>query len=477
MYKGSIKALLVTILAVSLVLPFTISSFSAGYDFADMGDRDRETFSGTNDVYTNGIHIGGSGTDFVFDTIMENSNNTYNGTSNIDNTAYPADSYDTGSTYNGTLNVTANDVLPSAGINQVNSATVNANTQVNVNEVLEDNSLNAGVQFNNSDFNGDVTLSGSGDINLAGSTVNNLVLGNIPLMSSLIKAVAILMDNLSNPIFTSSSGIRTFNFDGTSYSYNLANFNSIGGTIYYYNFYGLLKYYLNNIHFHIYQTYSASTSDAVQTARVVQFFGYPIMVRVSPFKRFTYNANTDVFSTYESNYYVNLLGFLQQTFIITFGSYFDSHMAYIADTFYRWYSPNISASDSQFWIAFNTDTEVYDHVNLSTVFGYITWYLGQLYIQGNEAATDISQSVDDMATAFTDLESKENQINNNIKNSLNSIDSFFNLPAIASGSVVIGWLQYMWVSLGMFQGVTIIAWALIILTIVTGFYKVKRITV
>lgn len=476
MYKGSIKALLVTILAVSLVLPFTISSFATGYDFSDMGDRDRETFSGTNDVYTNGIYIGGSGTDFVFDTIMENSNNTYNGTSNIDNTAYPADSYDTGSTYNGTLNVSANDVLPSAGINQVNSATVNANTEVTVNEVLADNSLNAGVQFNSSEFNGDVTLSGSGSVNLAGSTVNNLVLGDIPLMSSLIKAVAIMMDNLTNPIVQTGNS-RSFTFEGVSYSYSLRDLRIDSSHLYYCNFSGFLLYLLNNLRYQLSTWYNVSATSESASYTIANWNNLPTIVYRVNFNVYSYSNSTDVISkTIEyrySTFYTTLYNYLERTV----ASYIDAHIAYLADTWYRWYNPNISASDSQFWIAFNTDTEVYDHVNLSTVFGYITWYLGQLYIQGNEAAADISQSVDDMATAFTDLESKENQINSSIKSSLNNIDDYFNLPVLSHGYVVIRWLQYMWGSLGMFQGVTIIAWALIILTIVTGFYKVKRITV
>lgn len=149
-------------------------------------------------------------------------------------------------------------------------------------------------------------------------------------------------------------------------------------------------------------------------------------------------------------------------------------MNYLADTWYRWYNPNISAADSKFWIAFNTDTEVYDHVNLSTVFGYITWYLGQLYIQGNEAASDISQSVTNLDTTLSTLEQKEAQINTQIKNYADDIDDFFNLPTIVNLGVILGWLQYMWVSLDIFQSVTYIGWALILLSIIAGFYKVKQ---
>lgn len=389
MYKGSIKALLVTILAVSLVLPFSISTYADG--ITNFGD----------------VNISGG---------------------------------------NNTVSTATGNITMDSGTIQIGST--NDSQQIVQNTASTNTKLDTLISTINSH-----------------TTIFNNILGGI----------AFIYDNLT-AVVVQQSNTRTFTFAGTSRSYTLGQMN-LGGSVYYSNLRGMIQYHFNSLLSQLYYPYVEVVQSDAATYKTLTFNGLPFVVVKSAFNTYTYDDSNDVINFGISYAYTTFVSYLGRMVNVTFVNYLNAHIAYLADTWYRWYSPNISAANSQFWIAFNTDTEVYDHVNLSTVFGYITWYLGQLYIQGNEAAADISQSVDDMATAFTDLESKENQINTNIKNSLNSVDSFFNLPVIASGSVVIGWLQYMWVSLGMFQGVTIIAWALIILTIVTGFYKVKRITV
>lgn len=419
--KGMIRQITSVTIAMCLIMSFSIPSFAVAYDFVEVGDADHKSFSGNNKVYTNGVHVGGSGSNIVMDSVMENSNNTYTGTNTIDATAYPADSYDTGSTYNGTLAVTANDI--STGVNTVNNATVNASTTVNANELLSSNNLNAGVAFNSSTFNNDVTLSGSGQVNLAGSTVNNLVLGNIPQMQTLIDLVG--------------------------------------------SFRGLFI------------DYAVACSESDPLSKTVSIKGYDVQVRRYHIIKYVYNTNTHELSTGGYWAYFTIPSWLFDL-IDNFKQSLLAMLLLLNDhwnMYWEAYLPNKDLAQAQYWIAYNTDTDSYDSVNLATVFGYITWYLGQMYIQGNEAATDITQSVTNLSDTLTNFETQETSINNSIKSSLDTVDSFFSLPAITTAGTVLAWLQYMWVSLADYQAVTYFGWALIILTIVTGFYKVKRITV
>lgn len=492
MFKGSIKALLVTILAVSLVLPFTIYSFADPY----LGTEFIVNSDGTVTLKNNNPsgQTFSSGSEIQYNVWNNNpviDDNTFNGSTSITNTFNNLTSADNNFTGNTTLQVVDGGGNIESNLDTFNTMTVAA--------------AGTNLNFNDSTFQGAVNINDAGVVQIGsttesaqivtntGNTVTQLQTTNSRLstinttisnfrtafdsfVTGIISPIAILYDNIVYPVYSDSSGTRTFSVGGNSYSYNLKNL-YFGGANHYFNFSGLLFYWFNTLCANLSVQFSQNATSESDGFIVSTLNTYPLRYYKFTYYTYSYTSSTDVINIQTNYKYFSFVSYLANILTNQLGSYISANIAYMADTWYRWYSPNISASDSQFWIAFNTDTEVYDHVNLSTVFGYITWYLGQLYIQGNEAAADISQSVDDMATAFTDLESKENQINNNIKNSLNSVDSFFNLPAIASGSVVIGWLQYMWVSLGMFQGVTIIAWALIILTIVTGFYKVKRITV
>lgn len=475
MFKGSIKALLVTIFAVSLVLPFTISSFADPY----LGTEFIVNSDGTTTLKNNNPsgQTFSSGSQIQYNVWNNNpviDDNTFNGSTSITNTFNNLTSADNNFTGNTTLQVVEGGGNIESNLDTFNTMTVAA--------------AGTNLNFNDSTFQGAVNINDAGVVQIGSTTESAQIVTNtsntVSRLDTIISRFNSLITNIENTIATpliylymqlgiqvyqTSGGTYSLTFNNKTYTINLLRI-TFQGNSYYFNGRGTLEYYLNSIFRNISINSVASTNPSI-------YNGLPVILGTYTLNTYSYDSTNDVISVSSESIITGMMGFIMRYCNTTIVSYINSNIAYLADTWYRWYSPNISAANSQFWIAFNTDTEVYDHVNLSTVFGYITWYLGQLYIQGNEAAADISQSVDDMSTAFTDLESKENQINTNIKNSLNSVDSFFNLPTIASGSVVIGWLQYMWVSLGMFQGVTIIAWALIILTIVTGFYKVKRITV
>ena len=128
--KGSLNKILVTILAVSLGLPFTISSY-AGYSFQEDGDSSNQTWTGTNKVYADGVYIDEYG---IADAFMDNDYNTYRGTNIIDTTASGQAGIDEHSTYTGTLEVNANDILN--GKQTLYDATVNAPTTVQVYLIL-----------------------------------------------------------------------------------------------------------------------------------------------------------------------------------------------------------------------------------------------------------------------------------------------------------------------------------------------------
>lgn len=433
MVKGSIRALLVTILAVPLVLPFSIYSFADPYLGTEFVVNSDGTVTLKNNNPSGQTFSSGSNIQYnVWNNNPVIDDNTFNGSTSITNTFNQLTSADNNFTGHTNLQVVEGGGNIESNLDTFNSMTVAA--------------AGTNLNFNDSTFQGAVNINDAGVVQIGSTTESAQIVTNT---SNTVTAINNLRTDFNNKINSLSNLIFVFEQEVAK--------------------------------IHTSSTSTVTIQNPYNSQNVTLQLNSLWLPTVS------YNSSTKQFSFGEVQnaqwLYVNMGGriFLSlrqlngNLAVIMNGL---SDIAYsIFNTWWAAYLPNKNLAQAQYWIAYNTDTDSYDSVNLATVFGYMTWYLGQMYIQGNEAAADISNSVSDMATAFTDLETKENQINSSIKNSLNSVDSFFNLPAIASGSVVIGWLQYMWVSLGMFQGVTIIAWALIILTIVTGFYKVKRITV
>lgn len=438
MVKGGIKALLVTILAVSLVLPFSISSFADPY----LGTEYIVNSDGTVILKNNNPsgQTFSSGSNIQYNVWNNNpviDDNTFNGSTSITNTFNQLTSADNNFTGNTTLQVIDGGGNIESNLDTFNTMTVAA--------------AGTNLNFNDSTFQGAVNINDAGVVQI-GSTTES----------------AQIVTNTSNTVTQLQTTNTRLNSIITKFDTFIANF-----LLY-------IELIMSDT-----QT-SDGNGNAAPALTYSKTFGsvtvsYP--VAQNAINVVTFNSNSHSLNIVTWRYRRSLKKTISENIGILSNNIYNLFLYAvwnINNNFNTWWSaylPNKSLAQAQYWIAYNTDTDSYDSVNLATVFGYMTWYLGQMYIQGNEAAADISDSVYDMSSAFTDLESKENQINSSIKNSLNNVDSFFNLPAIASGSVVIGWLQYMWVSLGMFQGVTIISWALIILTIVTGFYKVKRITV
>lgn len=436
MVKGGIKALLVTTIAVSLILPFTFFSFADPY----LGTEFIVNSDGTVELKNNNPsgQTFSSGSQIQYNVWNNNpviDDNTFNGSTSITNTFNQLTSADNNFTGNTTLQVVDGGGNIESNLDTFNTMTVAA--------------AGTNLNFNDSTFQGAVNINDAGVVQIGSTTESAQIVTNTGNTVTQLQSLNTVISNLN-------STVSTLN-----------------------NFVSYIHEQLCVFQYHVITNYSVENGQGTTVNITKNGRTYTVPLAVYYNYNFSYDSNNNSIFTGSTirrgtflAIWVSHLGA-----VVNFGQAVSQYFMYEWNNFWSAYLPNKPLSQSNYWIAYNTDTDSYDSVNFATVFGYITWYLGQMYIQGNEAAADISDSVNDMATAFTDLETKESQINSNIKSSLNNVDSFFNLPAIASGSVVIGWLQYMWVSLGMFQGVTIVAWALIILTIVTGFYKVKRITV
>ena len=430
MYQKSRHIIRLVTLQAALCLLFSISSFADGYSFKVDGDQMNQRFSGTNKVYTDGIYVGDMG---IIDVYMDNYGNTYNGTNIIDATAYPGVGQDDNSTYNGKLSVTANDIISSK--TTVNDATVNAATNVTVNEVLTDNNLNAGVQFNNSNFNNDVSFSGSGSVNLEGSTINNAILGSVPQMETLINNTAntnTILNNIKNQfdIILCFFDILRHNFTTAQYSPTQDVYRVTYGTqSRSYTYFQVI----NNIY-----TYSNGNLSYIEVTRYCNMLGF-FVFKFTSFERNLANALTSLWS----------------------------------DIYY----PLKNSSLPQYWIAYNTDTGQYDSVNLATVFGYITWYLGQLYNDSTNITNNMKNMTDDIntaATTFQDMEQKEHaaidQISQGIETFLPDVNQFSSFKAITWCS---NYLQQIYLALGSYGTVIFIALLFGVCLQFIGYFRYK----
>lgn len=141
-----------------------------------------------------------------------------------------------------------------------------------------------------------------------------------------------------------------------------------------------------------------------------------------------------------------------------------------------WFYP-LKSVGSNYWIAYNTDTGLYDHVNLATVFGYITWYLGQLYDDGTNISQNMQQMTQDIGTAattFQDLNQKEqaaiNQIQNGFETFLPDPTEFQSFRAITWCS---NYLQQIYLALGAYGQVIFIALLFGVCLQFIGYFRYK----
>lgn len=493
MYKsGRHKTILVTILAVSLCLPFSISSYATSYSFEEYGDSSNQTWNGTNKVYADGIYVGEMG---QIDSFMDNDYNTYRGTNIIDTTASAQAGMDEHSEYIGTLEVNANDILN--GKQTVYDATVNATTTVQVSDVL-DNDINAGVQFNNSNFNQDVTFSGNAPIYMDGATVNNLSIGDTQqaadvvtntantvtqlqntntLLGRILTPIAIIYHNITFSYISSSSNTVSFTLGGQSYSYTLHTLPVDSSHNYYVNFSGLLQFYLNIIRFNLSTWYNRSATAEDASTFLTSWNSFPILVYKAHFYTYSYDASSDTISRSDnyrySAFYTTLYNYIERTL----GTYISAHVAYIADTFYRYYNPRIVPESNYFWYAYNSDTGQYDQTNLAGLMQYVTWYLGMIYNDSTNVTQQMHQMTNDIntaATTFQDLNTKEqaaiDQIKTGFNNFLPDNNIFQSFRAITWCS---NYLQQIYLALGSYGTVVLIGLLFGVCLQFIGYFRYK----
>lgn len=267
----------------------------------------------------------------------------------------------------------------------------------------------------------------------------------------------------------------TFNLNNTTYTLPLIKIN-IGGTNYYANFRGQLAFYLNSLYCHITQNYAQASDQTQPTAKVITFNDHPVMLFRSYMDQFSYTPNTDVISSTRSYYYFTFFGYIRAFFFTNLDSKFNANVAYIADTFYRYYNPRVVPASNYFWYAYNTDTQQYDSTNLAGLMQYITWYLGQMYVlqTENDALEDLAESVDTAASTFEDFNEKEqdviDQISTGFESFLPDDDLFESFEAITWCS---NYLQRVYLALGSYGTVIFIALLFGVCLQFIGYFRYK----
>lgn len=421
-----------------------------------------ETFTGPNDLLGDPLFapVAAAGTsDFYGTTTASTSSNLLGGSRE-----YNADNF------NGNFTADASGLTTSyIDIHDSNfAASKTASVTANNGTVME--------MYDNN-FNGSTTINAA-----SGGTVN-VQIGNSTEMATLNTNVdrirdfvSLLWRNITTPIISTSS-TDTYVVNGVSRTYGLNSIN-IAGTTYYCNFFGLLRYYFNQLCYELSPTENNGTAVASDPPQKLgSFNSIPVVTHRSPYSTFSYDSSNDVISENISYRYFSFSTAIINILVGTFKSYINANIQYLADTWYRWYNPNISLANSQFWIAYNTDTGEIDHVNLSTVLYYITWYLGQLYDDGTNVTQNMQQMTQDIGTAaatFQDLNQKEqaaiNQIQTGFETFLPDPTEFQSFRAITWCS---NYLQQIYLALGAYGQVIFIALLFGVCLQFIGYFRYK----
>lgn len=194
---------------------------------------------------------------------------------------------------------------------------------------------------------------------------------------------------------------------------------------------------------------------------------------------FSFNNTTHQIVRNDAYYFVNFLGFIVSRFDDLFNllQAMANSIMWQFNTWWDAYRPNKLLTEAQYWIAYNTDTGQYDNVNLATVFGYMTWYLGQLYDDSTNVSQNMQQMTSDIGTAattFQDLNQKEqvaiNQIQQGFETFLPDVTQFQSFRAITWCS---NYLQQIYVALGAYGTVIFIALLFGVCLQFIGYFRYK----
>lgn len=434
-----------------------------------------ETFTGPNDLLGNPLFapVAAAGTsNFYGTTTASTSSNLLGGSREY-----------MGDNFNGNFSADASGLTTSyidihdSKFASGKTATVTANNGT-VMEMYDNN------------FNGSTTINAAsgGTVNvqignstemqqlLSNTSQTNTLLGTTnTLLGNLLYPVAIIWDNvIYNMLSTTQS--RSFTLFGQTYSYN-GSASYLADKVYYTNLRGTLELYLRNLLHQLDYLWTETYNEGDPLRKVFTIDRYPVALNRVAISVYSYDASTDVVSVENVYRYKTYVGMLYECVTWTIPSYFTSMIQYLADTWYRWYNPNISLANSKFWKAYNTDTGQYDSVNFSTVFMYITWYLGQIYDDSTNVTNTMHQMTSDIGTAattFQDLNNKEqvaiNQIQQGFETFLPDVTQFQSFRAITWCS---NYLQQIYIALGAYGQVIFIALLFGVCLQFIGYFRYK----
>lgn len=188
------------------------------------------------------------------------------------------------------------------------------------------------------------------------------------------------------------------------------------------------------------------------------------------FRHYNYNTSTGQIQTIDQKLYVNLNGFLYNSYA-SMASMFQSYIS----MFNAWFRPNGNDRTQWYWEVFNTDTLEKEASNLAGVLYNISWYLGQMFLADGDASADISGPVDDLNEKFNQIDDAENGIWGSVEGAFN--DFVPDLGEVSSLKAI-GWvsefLQKTFNSLGAFAIPITVSLVLGVCMQFIGYFKYKQ---
>lgn len=454
MRQAKVRKFLSCFLVITFVLSFSISAF-AGYSFEYDGSTINQSYSGTNYVYVDGYNMDDG-------WFMNNMINRYSGTTYIDGDEAYSDGFDIGSTYSGTLHVTASDenAAYDYAITELQGPTINANTTVTVQDTQSNDTLNAGVRMIDPTFNSGVSIN---------SPVTNITLGSSSLMNDLLDLLyAIYFTCCVNYSFADSTGhttyvsdtnpwtgnsvsIRLLYFDNSSLTYNpgtgFTRTNLVGlGTLA-----GMINFRINNI-------LSFLSAISSYLFNNTTFRVYDLQISGETYS-ITSSASTTSFFRMIDNRLNVIIGLL---------SYFTSK-------FYEWYYP-LDSTTPFYWRYYNTDTELQESIGLAGLMYNISWYLGQMYALtgGSEAIENFQDQVESVTDTLESAEEQEQAIISSISSGINSFNpQLSDIQTFRALSWVSNYLQQIFLALGTYGTVILVGLILAVCMQFIGYFRYK----
>lgn len=400
-----------------------------------------QTFSGSNVIEMNAFNnapiltnnnFNGS-TDMNLDmTNITSTNNHYNGSIDIDYSGLP-DSY-----------------LESSGDTFANASVSSSASDINI---------------TNGTFNGTTNLQ-----------ANNVSLGSISQMDTLINGLFVFMRSLTNAATSSTNTATITNtwnnqqvtlqlntISGRKLQYDSTNhtISAVGATA---------PWPYGNFHARIVWLQQCNIESLQALGQFLSYWVGQIFDDYSTYRIYSFSSSGETYS-FSSNTTTT-------SFRVAFINRFDvliQLLQWFCSRFFEWYYP-LDDVLPEYWRYYNTDTAQQEEIGLAGLMYNISWYLGQLYVL--QTASEALDNFEDQVAAVTDTFEDAEAAEESIMQSINSGISSFNPDVNQFGAFrALGWcsnyLQLVFLRLGTYGTVLLIGLLLGVCMQFVGYFRYK----